>query len=226
MGQDLYHELLDHPNPAAILRRVENDLAQERISREKFRAWLQPDVKAEFINGEVIVHSPALRRHNQTVRFIAYLLDTYCVQYDAGEIGIEKVLVALERNDVEPDVCFWNKTTAAEFTEDLMYYPAPDLVVEVLSKSTKGRDRGVKFRSYEEAGVSEYWMVDPKLHTVEQYSLVKDKSDQPVFQLTAELAVSEVITSTLLAEFSVPVKAFFDLTFRQQAVLSMTRAPE
>ena len=75
--------------------------------------------------------------------------------------------------------------------------------------------------------LNEYWMVDPKLHTVEQYSLVKDKSDQPVFQLTAELAVSEVIISTLLAAFSVPVKAFFDLTIRQQAILSMTRrAPD
>lgn len=41
-----------------------------------------------------------------------------------------------------------------------MYYPAPNLVVEVLSKSTESRDRGVKFSSYKEDGVKEYWLLD------------------------------------------------------------------
>lgn len=222
MGQNLVHQLLDHPNPASILREVERTLATERIEREKFRAWLRPDVKAEFINGEVIVHSPALRRHNQTVRFISYLLDSFCVKYDLGEVAIEKALVELERNDFEPDVCFWLKETADSFDDDLMYYPAPDLVVEVLSKSTTGRDRGVKFESYEEAGVSEYWIVDPKAYTLEQFVLGPDKAERQVLQQRGEtLELSENVTSAVLPNFTVPVKSFFDLAARTAALKNL-----
>lgn len=84
-------------------------MAQEKVAREKFREWLRPDVKAEFINGEVVVHSPALWRHNQVVRFISSLLDTYAPLHDLGEVAIEKAMVELERKDFEPDICFWLK---------------------------------------------------------------------------------------------------------------------
>lgn len=46
---------------------------------------------------------------------------------------------------------------------------APDLVVEVLSPSTGSRDRGVKMRHYEAAGVKEYWIVSPLGKSVEVY---------------------------------------------------------
>ncbi len=45
----------------------------------------------------------------------------------------------------------------------------PDLVVEILSKSTGRRDRGIKKGRYEACGVREYWIVDPVGQTVEQY---------------------------------------------------------
>jgi Uma2 family endonuclease len=47
----------------------------------------------------------------------------------------------------------------------------PDLLVEILSPSTKGRDRTKKFARYERAGVREYWIVDPDARVVEQYVL-------------------------------------------------------
>ena len=48
---------------------------------------------------------------------------------------------------------------------------APDLVVEVLSPSTAKRDRVDKKAVYERCGVREYWLVDPKNRTIEQYLL-------------------------------------------------------
>jgi Uma2 family endonuclease len=56
---------------------------------------------------------------------------------------------------------------------------APDLLVEVLSPSTKSRDRKGKLRRYERAGVREYWIVDPETHIVEQYVLRNGKYGPP-----------------------------------------------
>ena len=50
-------------------------------------------------------------------------------------------------------------------------YPAPELVVEVLSTSTRHRDRGVKMEAYALDGVMEHWLADPVKQTVEQYVL-------------------------------------------------------
>lgn len=48
---------------------------------------------------------------------------------------------------------------------------APDLVIEILSPSSRGSDRLRKFVLYERAGVREYWLVDPEARTVEVYLL-------------------------------------------------------
>ena len=48
---------------------------------------------------------------------------------------------------------------------------APDLVAEVLSPATAGRDKGVKKTAYEKAGVKEYWIVDPESKSIDVYHL-------------------------------------------------------
>ena len=48
---------------------------------------------------------------------------------------------------------------------------APDLVAEVLSPATAGRDKGVKKAAYEKAGVKEYWIVDPESKSIDVYHL-------------------------------------------------------
>ena len=52
---------------------------------------------------------------------------------------------------------------------------APDLVVEILSKSTAKTDRDKKFFKYEMYGVKEYWIVDPFMKRVEVYHLIEGK---------------------------------------------------
>ena len=64
---------------------------------------------------------------------------------------------------VQPDVCVVCDLSKIHRTE---IYGAPDFVVEVLSPSTKMKDILIKMRKYQNAGVREYWMVDPDKETV------------------------------------------------------------
>ena len=117
--------LLDHHDPREVIRRVEEALRSEEKRRGEFRQWLEPEVKAEFILGEVVVHSPATEGHNQAVIKISTLLTTYCTLSKTGLTGVEKALVETARNDYEPDVSVWLTERAADFTDDMLYYPPP-----------------------------------------------------------------------------------------------------
>lgn len=56
---------------------------------------------------------------------------------------------------------------------------APDLVVEILSESTRRNDRWTKFRMYQQAGVREYWIVDPAAQVVSVHVLEEGSYPSP-----------------------------------------------
>ena len=62
---------------------------------------------------------------------------------------------------MRPDICFWSKEKADGFLDDQMIFPAPDFVVEILSKSTTKNDRTIKHQDYAAHGIREYWIIDP-----------------------------------------------------------------
>ncbi|WP_420456261.1 Uma2 family endonuclease [Rubrivirga sp.] len=196
--------LLDSPALPRIVERLQRTLSDEAERRALFREDLDPDLKAEFINGEIVMHSPARDQHTATVGRIMRILGTHVQIRALGVVRFEKALVALTRNDYEPDVCFFGESKAAQIERQTLEYPAPDLVVEVLSDSTEHRDRGVKFEDYAAHGVSEYWIVDPEAEVVEQYALEGERYALRMKSGTGRLA-------SLAAEgFDVPVRALFD----------------
>lgn len=71
---------------------------------------------------------------------------------------------------VEPDLTFFRIGNTPR-RGDKSFTGVPDLIAEVLSPGSRHRDRTLKFRAYQEAGVPEYWMVDPDARTVEVYVL-------------------------------------------------------
>ncbi|NJO05890.1 MAG: Uma2 family endonuclease [Chloroflexaceae bacterium] len=179
-------------------------LAAEAACREHFYATVREDEKAEFINGEVIVQSPVKLEHNEAGLNLISLLRTYVVRHNLGIVGYEKLLIALTRNDYEPDVCFFSAAKAAHLQPDQIRFPDPDFIAEVLTPSTATTDRGIKFTDYAAHGVAEYWLIDPATHTVEQYEL----RDAHYHLLTK--ARSDTITSVAVAGFSIPIAAIFE----------------
>ncbi len=207
MTTEFVTELFDAPNAQLIIDRVQVMLNDEKKRRLEFYEWLQDDVKAEFINGEVIMHSPVKRRHLRASKRLFRLMYDYIETNDLGEVDTEKALVALTRNDYEPDICFWRKEVADEFDDDTMLHPAPDLVVEILSKSTAKRDRGVKFEDYAAHGVREYWLVDPIRQTIEQFRLDEEFM---AFDAVGNYHLTDTLTALTLPGFSIPVRAIFE----------------
>ncbi len=142
---------------------------QEAARRERFYEEMTDAEKVEFIEGEVVMHSPARRAHLMVRSNIEYLLRTYVSRNGLGEVHGEKCLCVFPRNDYEPDVVFFGKDKVTSLDANTMKFPIPDLVVEVLSESTERRDRGIKFEDFEAHGVGEYWIVDADHAVVEQY---------------------------------------------------------
>jgi Uma2 family endonuclease len=109
--------------------------------------------------------------HLDATTRLATLLAAYTNARDLGEIKVEKCLVVFPRNDYEPNVVFFSRENAAVFHNNSMKFPVPNLIVEVLSESTKPQDSGVKLQNYEAHGVQEYWIVDPEQRVLEHYVL-------------------------------------------------------
>lgn len=200
----LFTELAHSPRLRLLLRAAEDLLDAEAARREAFLAAVAPDSKTEFINGQEVEAVPARYQHGQVVRLLLRILDSYVRQHGLGVVGVEKMMVSLTRNDYEPDLCFWRQETAAAFTAEQWRFPAPDLVVEVLSDSTAERDRGVKLEDYAAHGVTEYWIVDPEARRLEQYLLVDG-----VYDLNRN-AAEGWITAVAIEGLSFPVVAAFD----------------
>ena len=200
----LLEQLINSPRLPIVVQQLHNLLDDEAQRRAHFIDTILESEKAEFINGEKVVQSPAKFKHTRIVGRLLILLDIYVTTNNLGWVGFEKVMVSLTRNDYEPDICFFNAETAATFHADQMRFPAPDLVVEVLSASTEAIDRGVKFEDYAAHGVSEYWLIDPDTETVEQYRLVDERYELAIKAQTGELR------SFAVPDFMIPVRAIFD----------------
>lgn len=162
-------ELLQSPNLRELLDEGERAWNDEQKRRHQFWADADEGVKAEFILGEVIYHSPIYGRHWMASTNISTELLPYVKKNKLGKVGYEKLMIRLTRNDYEPDICFWNAETAAGFGPKQSAFPAPDFIIEILSDSTQHRDYGIKMTDYALHGVKEYWIVDTNQETIEQY---------------------------------------------------------
>jgi len=197
--------ILNRPDLPAIAETINATLEAERRARDEFRRELTPSVKAEFIAGEIVMHSPAKAKHLRATKRLMKLLDSYVERQALGEVFSEKALVCLTRNDYEPDIVFFAREKSDQFSADQVNFPAPDFAVEVLSERTEARDRGVKFDDYADHGVREYWIIDPDEQSVEQYVL---RENEQSYHLAQKLKTGN-IGSIVVAGFEIPVAAIF-----------------
>ncbi len=146
------------------------------VSFEEFLASLDEGTQAEWVDGRVVPLMPASAGHQDMVLFLAGLLSEFTRARDLGKVLSAPFVVRLPeplRRGREPDVIFVRKDRLP-LLKETFFDGAPDLVVEVTSPDSLSRDRGEKFVEYEQAGVGEYWLIDPEREQAEFYRLHPD----------------------------------------------------
>lgn len=141
-----------------------------KLTYEEFLDWADEDTHAEWVDGEVVMPSPVSARHQRIVNCLIELIRRYAALRDLGDVLDGPFQMKLEHSGREPDVLFVTRENMGRVQETFLAGPA-DLVVEVVSPESAGRDRGEKFLEYEQAGIPEYWLLDHRIERAEFYQL-------------------------------------------------------
>jgi Uma2 family endonuclease len=150
------------------------------MTEEEFETWCDEDIKAEYVDGEVIVHSPVSTRHSDAVLFLAGLMRIIVQQHDLGRVLGPEVQVRLRPGLRRvPDLLFVAKKRA-DMIQLTLIEGAPDLIVEIVSPDSVERDWREKYLEYQAAGVGEYWVVDLEYQRMAVYRLDEQSRYQAV----------------------------------------------
>jgi len=177
-----------------------------KLTYDDFVLFPDDGKRHELIDGEHYVTPTPNLRHQDIVGTLYLLIATYLTDRPLGRIFFAPLDVILSLFDVvEPDLLYVSRDREGELLRDYVH-GAPDLVVEVASKSTRKRDETIKRHLYERFGVSEYWVVDPELDVVRVCRRANDRYNRPV-ELSRE--AGDVLTTPLLPGLEIPLSRIF-----------------
>ena len=166
-------------------------------------------VHAEWVEGRVFVESPGNERQSDLSLWLAALVRYWGDRHRLGRTYIPNYSVKLNETTArEPDV-FFVRTEHLNRVHGTFVEGAADLIVEVISPSTGAIDRGVKYYEYEEAGVPEYWLIDPRRERVEVYRLTARGDYERV-----SLGDPEILRSEVLTGMEIPVAWLWEVPLR------------
>ncbi|MCS6937434.1 MAG: Uma2 family endonuclease [Candidatus Bipolaricaulota bacterium] len=179
-----------------------------KLNYEEFLKLYDEDTRAEWVDGEVILLSPASNRHQDLVRFLTVILDLYVEKHDLGVIRPAPFQMKLGLSGREPDLLFVAKEHLERLQENYLDGPA-DLVIEIISPESRLRDRGEKLAEYELAGVREYWLLDPDEKRADFYLLGDDgrydrRRPQPDGRYRSEVLAGFVLDTNWLWRSPLP----------------------
>lgn len=146
--------------------------APRHITYEEFLDWLDEDTHADWVDGEIIMHSPVSFRHQKVRQLVLRVLAEFVERHGLGELADDpfQMKIGPDFPGRAPDILFVAKAHLDRLKPNVLDGPA-DLVVEIISPDSRGRDRGDKHYEYERGGIPEYWLIDPERNVAEFYLL-------------------------------------------------------
>jgi Uma2 family endonuclease len=120
---------------------------------------------AEFTDGRIEVLPMPTPEHQEIVLFLVILLREFVKPKNLGRVLMAPLRVHIAEDRFrEPDVVFVHKSNSWRLGD--RYWDGADLVMEVVSPDEPKRDLVDKRTDYAQAGISEYWIVDPRTKTM------------------------------------------------------------
>ncbi|HEX7183151.1 MAG TPA: Uma2 family endonuclease [Thermoanaerobaculia bacterium] len=181
------------------------DTARHKLTYEDYLLFPDDGNRHEILDGEHYVSPAPKTKHQRISMAFSIRLGGFVEAYRRGHLFAAPLDVLLSKHDVaQPDLVFISNERAAILTEDNVQ-GAPDLVIEILSASTRWRDENLKLQRYQELGIQEYWIVDPFLERVNVF-----RRNGGRLELAEELSAQagDVLT-TLLIGLRLPLAEIF-----------------
>ncbi|MFQ6039864.1 MAG: Uma2 family endonuclease [Candidatus Poribacteria bacterium] len=144
-----------------------------KMSLAEFYALSEGPPYYEFENGELIEMNRPTPRHQRVLLKLAVVIEEYVSTSRLGRVYPEVNVEFFASIVYTPDLVFYTSENVRTLDEDIPLTQPPTLVVEILSPSTAWRDMTRKLKTYCEAGVEWYWLIDPDELTVIEYHLAE-----------------------------------------------------
>lgn len=178
-----------------------------KLTYEDFLQLPDDGKRHEIIDGEHYVTASPVARHQLILGNLHYFIKGFLREHDLGEVFLSPFDVIFSNVDiVEPDLLYLSHERRSLLTEANLR-GAPDLVVEILSPSTRARDRGIKKKLYERSEVSEYWIVDPDGETIEVFGRHAEGGLEPTAELSR--AAADELSTPLLPGLELALEEVF-----------------
>jgi Uma2 family endonuclease len=178
-----------------------------RLTYRDFVRFPDDGRRHELIDGKHYVTPSPTPRHQRLSLRLATTMANYLDLHPIGEVFMARLDCVMTFSDVvEPDVLMVASDQTGIISKKNVR-GAPALVVEIVSPSTRRRDRRLKRDLYARAGVREYWMIDPDANTVTAFR----RAAQGEFPIVAALqaAAGETLTTPLLPGFELKLPHYF-----------------
>lgn len=142
-------------------------IMKHSITFGEFYEMVREDQKADLIDGVIHMASPESLEGNDLVGWVLVVLRLFVRQRNLGQVYFERVAFRLaEHQSPEPDIAFVRRDRLHLARYGFFDGP-PDVAFEFVSPESVQRDYEVKRRKYQEAKVSEYWIIDEHMQTVQ-----------------------------------------------------------
>ena len=122
--------------------------------------------KYELVRGELFVTPPPFPEHETISARLTRILDPFVEANGLGFVYHPRAVVRYDGSEVEPDLMVSQRILSTGDDKDWNRAPKPILIVEIHAGSTRRRDKLQKRNLYLDAGIAEYWMIDPEQQTV------------------------------------------------------------
>ena len=186
---------------------MKSDPTRVRLTYDDFLLFPDDGKRHELIDGERCVTPSPNIRHQAVLGNLYFLIREWLERHPVGRAFMAPLDVVFTEFDVvEPDLLFVSSKRVAAILTVSHVAGAPDIVVEIVSASTRKRDETIKRRLYERSGVSEYWIIDPDLDVVRVYRNRDKQFERPV-ELRAE--DGDILTSPHLDGLEMPLSRIF-----------------